>query len=115
MARACGGADERVGVLPGARDVGVAEGAAGAAVLIDLGGTVDARSEGKVVVVFGVDGAAVRVVAVERVWRRRSGSVPKLPARRRRSASAGIGSERVVAVLCAFAKEADELALVEWS
>ena len=62
-----GGANEGVRELAAARDVGVAEGATGAAVFVDLGGAVHTGNKREVVVIFRVDGATIGVTEVKRV------------------------------------------------
>ena len=106
-------ADEGVGVLPVAGDVGVAEGATGATVLVLLGGAVDARSERQVVVIFRVDGAEIGKAEIEGMTQEEIRIAPKAAGEEDEVCAGRVTDKRVFAVLCPITKQVDQFALVE--
>lgn len=107
------GGDEGVRVLAVARDVGVAEGTADAAVAIDLSRAIDAWSEGEIVVVLGIDGAAVGIFEVERMFDESAGLGSEAAGEEDEIRLSRVFGERMLAALRAVTKETDEFALIE--
>ncbi len=110
------GGHERVVVPTVARNIGVAEGATGAAVLIFAGGTINAGQEWEVIVIFGVDDGLVAPSPVKRMGKKAIGVGAEAADEEDEVGVGGVLRKGVAGAVCgARGQEGDEFGLVDGS